>query len=117
MLCVLLVYMLFIGIHVDHISIMFGPHLDGASLHARRQHEKNLVKLARTRSDIVFLSQCKRLDIVPQGLRIRNPLKGDRDRTAQIAENICKTAFPATSKSCHTEGLQVSKKGDPEFPT
>ncbi|KAJ8019209.1 hypothetical protein HOLleu_42355 [Holothuria leucospilota] len=68
---------------------MYGPHLDGDGLHARRQHESLLHKLARTRSDIVFLSQCKRLNAVPYGLRIRNPFKSENKRLNLIAEKIC----------------------------
>jgi len=31
-------------------------------------------KLARARSDFCFLSKCKQLDVIPQGLTIKNPL-------------------------------------------
>ncbi|PIK62509.1 hypothetical protein BSL78_00515 [Apostichopus japonicus] len=71
---------------------MFGPRLDGESLHARRQHELLLNKLARTRSDIVFLSQCKQLNIVPKGLRIRNPLHSGDKRIDSISDAICSRA-------------------------
>ena len=71
---------------------MFGPRIDGDALHARRRHEYLLDKLSRTRSDIVFLSQCKKLDIVPKGLRLRSPFNGSSSSSRHIAERICERA-------------------------
>ena len=49
------------------------PYLtDDKALHARRSHEKLLLKLAQTRSDIYFLSSCNKLHLVPNGLRLKN---------------------------------------------
>ena len=60
--------------------MFFSPYLtDVKALHARRSHEKLLLKLAQTRSDIYFLSCCKKLHLVPNGFRLRNPFRHHPD--------------------------------------
>ena len=60
--------------------MFFSPYLtDVKALHARRSHEKLLLKLAQTRSDIYFLSCCKKLHLVPNGFCLRNPFRHHPD--------------------------------------
>ena len=42
-------------------------------------HEKLLLKLTQTRSDIYFLSCCKKLHLVPHGFCLRNPFRHHPD--------------------------------------
>ena len=53
----------------------FGPYLDTVNLRERRLLEKNVIRLSKIQSDIVFLSRCKKFDIIPKGLRLKNPFK------------------------------------------
>ena len=53
----------------------FGPILDTINLRERRLLEVNIIKLHITQSDIMFLTYCKKCDIIPNGLRLRNPFK------------------------------------------
>ena len=34
-----------------------------------------MIRLSKIQSDIVFLSRCKKFDIIPKGLRLKNPFK------------------------------------------
>ena len=43
-------------------------------------HEKLLLKLAQTRSDNYFVSCCKKLHLVPNGLRLKNPFRNHLDK-------------------------------------
>ena len=56
---------------MKHIN--FGPSLDTKHLRERRNLELKYKKLSKTQSDIVFLSMCKKCNIVPNGLKPRNP--------------------------------------------
>ena len=47
-------------------SMYFGPYLDTANLHERRLPEKKLINLSKIQSDFVFLSRCKKFDIIPK---------------------------------------------------
>ena len=67
---------------------MFGPTLGAASLHARRVCERVFTKLAKTRSDIFFLSRTKKLDVIPKGFRIKNPLSSTFN--SRKANSICR---------------------------
>ena len=53
----------------------YGPYLDIVNLRERRLLEKNVIRLSKIQSDIVFLSRCKKFDIIPKGLRLKNPFK------------------------------------------
>ncbi|KAJ8023275.1 hypothetical protein HOLleu_35642 [Holothuria leucospilota] len=80
------------GFH--HLNMHFGPRRDTKPLHARRIHETTLKRLAQTRSDIIFLSNCKKLDIVPKGLRVRNPLNHTSSKGyVSKAQRICDHAY------------------------
>ena len=68
------------------------PYLsDVKALHARRSHENRLLKLAQTRSDIYFLSCCKKLHLVPNGLRLKNHFRHHPDNfvSQAIIDNAC----------------------------
>ena len=61
-------------------TMFFSPYLtDVNALHARRSHEKLSLIFAQTRSDIYFLSYCKKLHLVPNGFRLRNPIRHHPD--------------------------------------
>ena len=66
----------------------FIEKLDATSLRVRRAIEVLWIKLARTRSDIAFLSQCKFFNLIPKGLTLRNPIRTKMNKT----DNICKKA-------------------------
>ena len=68
------------------------PYLsDVKALHARRFHENRLLKLAQTRSDIYFLSCCKKLHLVPNGLRLKIHFRHHPDNfvSQAIIDNAC----------------------------
>ncbi|KAJ8034954.1 hypothetical protein HOLleu_21996 [Holothuria leucospilota] len=67
----------------------FGPRLNAQALRDRRNQETTLHKLAQTQSDIYFLTCCKKLDIVPKGLRLKNPLSSSG---LPEASRICEQA-------------------------
>ena len=50
-----------------------------------------IYRLAKTRSDIYFLSSCKRLDVIPNGLKLKNPLRSTFPH-CNSAEEICRRA-------------------------
>ncbi|XP_033119564.1 uncharacterized protein LOC117118940, partial [Anneissia japonica] len=64
-------------------NLNFGPRIDGETLHVRRQLEHLHCRLAHTRSHIVFLKQCKKLDLIPDGLLIKNPLLNTSSRPSK----------------------------------
>ncbi|KAJ8027653.1 hypothetical protein HOLleu_32854 [Holothuria leucospilota] len=63
--------------------------LNTAPLRARRPTESLMIKLARTRSDIAFLSKCKKFNLIPRGLLLKNPMLNSG---GPQAEKICKRA-------------------------
>ena len=54
--------------------MLFIEKLDATSLRVRRAIEVLWTKLARTRSDIAFLSQCNFFHLIPKGLTLRKPI-------------------------------------------
>ena len=66
----------------------FFEKLDATSLRVRSAIEVLWIKLARTRSDIAFLSQCRIFNLIPKGLALRNPVLIRMEKT----DNICKKA-------------------------
>ena len=58
---------------------------DERSHHERRSHEKLLLKLDQTRSDIYFLSFCKKRHFVANGLRLKKPIRQHPDNYVSLA--------------------------------
>ena len=67
----------------------FGPSLDTKHLRERRNHELKYKKLSKTQSDIVFLSKCKKWNIVPNGQKLKNPFYSQSTSVKQKGRNIC----------------------------
>ena len=53
----------------------FGPFLYTVILRDRRLLKANIIEMHKTQSDIMFLTYCKKCDIIPNGLCLRNPIK------------------------------------------
>ena len=70
----------------------FGPILDTINLRERRLLEANIIKLHKTQSDIMFLTNCKKCDIIPNGLRLRNPFKSQTIALFNKGRHICDQA-------------------------
>ena len=71
--------------------LSFGPVLTSENLRKRREIEGNYIKLAKTQSDIIFLTQCKKLDLFPAALKIHNPLQS-WGKATEYGERICRRA-------------------------
>ena len=71
------------------LHINFGPSLDTKHLRERRNLELKYKKLSKTQSDIVFLSKCKKFDIVPNGLKLNNPFNSQSTSVKNKGRNIC----------------------------
>ncbi|KAJ8031995.1 hypothetical protein HOLleu_25390 [Holothuria leucospilota] len=65
----------------------FGPQLCASALRARRNCEHLSRKLTQTHSDIAFLGACKRLNLVPKGLQLKNPLRSTS--SSSRSKDIC----------------------------
>ena len=79
----------YIGSNVNSYPIMYlGPCLNGPQLHERRKLESNITKLSQTRSDIIFLSKCRKMDIIPHGFRLKNTLQIDCVPLARFHETL-----------------------------
>ena len=70
----------------------FGPILDTVNLHERRLLEANIIKLHKTKSDIMFLTYCKKCDIIPYGLRLMNPFKSQTIALFNKGRHLCDQA-------------------------
>ena len=71
------------------LHINFGPSLDTKHLRERRNLELKYKKLTKTQSDIVFLSKCKKFNIVPNGLKLSNPFNSQSTSVKNKGRNIC----------------------------
>ena len=71
------------------LHINFGPSLDTKHLRERRNLELKYKKLSKTQSDIVFLSKCKKFNIVPNGLKLNNPFNSQSTSVKNKGHNIC----------------------------
>ena len=69
------------------VTMHFMEKLDATSLRVWRAIEVLWIKLARTRSDIAFLSQCNFFYLIPNGLALRKPMQIRMKKT-----DICKKA-------------------------
>ena len=70
----------------------FGPILDTVNLRQGRLLEANIIKLHKTQSDMMFLTYCKKCDIIPKGLRLRNPIKSQTIALFNKGRHICDQA-------------------------
>ena len=82
--------------------------LNAVVFRARRTCERLYTKLAQTRSDIYFLTKSKKLDIVPKGLRIKNPLKDTFK--SRIADDICHRTSQRLRNLCLHESYKRQHK-------
>ena len=72
---------------MKHIN--FGTSLDTKHLRERRNLELKYKKHSKTRSDIVFLSKCRKCNIVPNRLKLKNPFYSQSTSVKQKGHNIC----------------------------
>ena len=70
----------------------FGPILDTVNLRERRLLEANILNLHKTLSDIMFLTHCKKCDIIPNGLHLWNPFKSQTISLFNKGRHICDQA-------------------------
>ena len=70
----------------------FGPILDTVNLRERRLLEGKIIKLHKTQGDIMFLNYCKKCDIIPNGLCLRNPFKSETIALFNKGRHICDQA-------------------------
>ena len=86
----------------------FGPILDTVSLRERRLLEANIINLHKSHSDIMFPTKCKKCDIIPNGLRLRNTFISQRislfnkgrvicDQTGRLAKRLRSTTRMANN--------------------
>ena len=71
------------------LHIYFGPSLDTKHLRESRNLELKYKKLSKAQSDIVFLSKCKKCNIVPNGLKLKNPFYSQSTSVKQKGHNLC----------------------------
>ena len=71
-------------------TIFCSPYLtDVKALQARRSHEKLLLKLAQTRSDIYFFPCCKKLYLVSNGFFKKEPFRHHPDVSQATIDKAC----------------------------
>ena len=67
----------------------FCPILDTVGLRERRLLEANIINLHKTKSDIMILTHCKKCDIIPNGLRLRNTFISQTIALFNKGRHIC----------------------------